>query len=193
MDSITRENCKVLLAVFIEENDLSAQEIAKAISCSEETISRILAGETLPTDKMLIEVGILIETGFDRYSNLSKSERKEILETIGTVGAGAIGFSAITASVSTLGAISGLSAAGVTSGLGALGAIVGGSMVAGISVAAAIPIAAGAAGYGVIKAAKFISKVIGVIREFSFQHTGFQKQLHSSNLTLKFYLIFMNI
>ena len=92
MDSITRQNCKVLLAAFIEENDLSAREIAKAISCSEETISRILTGETLPTDKMLMEVGILIEIGLERYSNLSKSERKEILETIGTVGAGAIGF-----------------------------------------------------------------------------------------------------
>jgi len=158
MDSITRENCKVLLAAFIEENDLSTREIAKAISCSEKTISRILAGETLPTDKMLVEAGILMQIGVERYSNLSSSEKKKILETIGAVGGGAIGFSAITAAVGTLGAVSGLSAAGVTTGLGALGAIAGGSMVAGISVAAAIPIAAGAAGYGVIKAAKFFIK-----------------------------------
>jgi len=158
MDSITRDNCKVLLAAFIEENDLSAREVAKTIPCSEASISRILAGESLPTDNMLAEVGILIEIGFERYSNLSNSEKKKLLEAMGAVGGGAIGFSAITAGVSTLGAVSGLSAAGVTTGLGALGAIVGGSMVAGISVAAAIPIAAGAAGYGVIKAAKSISK-----------------------------------
>ena len=158
MDSITRDNCKVLLAAFIEENDLSAREMAKAIPCSEASISRILAGESLPTDNMLAEVGILIEIGFERYSNLSNSEKKKLLDAMGAVGGGAIGFSAITAAVSTLGAVSGLSAAGVTTGLGALGAIVGGSMVAGISVAAAIPIAAGAAGYGVIKAAKIISR-----------------------------------
>jgi plasmid maintenance system antidote protein VapI len=158
MDSITRQNCKVLLAAFIEENELSVQEIANVISCSEASISRILAGESLPTDNMLVEVGILIEIGFERYSNLSKSEKKKLLEAMGAAGGGAIGFSAITAAVSTLGAVSGLSAAGVTTGLGALGAIVGGSMVAGISVAAAIPIAVGAAGYGIIKAAKSISK-----------------------------------
>jgi hypothetical protein len=117
-----------------------------------------LAGESLPTDNMLVEVGILLEVGLDNYSNLSKSGKKKLLDAMGAVGGGAIGFSAITAAVSTVGAVSGLSAAGVTTGLGALGAIVGGSMVAGISVAAAIPIAAGAAGYGVIKAAKIISK-----------------------------------
>ena len=132
MDSITTENSKVLLAAFIEENDLSAREIAKAIPCSEATVSRILAGETLPTDKMLVEVGILIEVGFQRYSNLSKSEKKKLLEAMGAVGGGAVGFSAITAAVSTLGAVSGLSAAGVTAGLGTLGTIVGGSMVAGL-------------------------------------------------------------
>ena len=78
MDSITRQNCKVLLAAFIEKNDLSAREIAKAIPCPEATISRILAGESLPTDNMLAEVGIMIEIGFERYLNLSKSGKKKI-------------------------------------------------------------------------------------------------------------------
>jgi len=37
-----------------------------------------------------------------------------------------------------------------------LGAIVGGGMIVGISVAAAIPIAAGAIGYGIIKGIKYL-------------------------------------
>ena len=45
---------------------------------------------------------------------------------------------------------------GISSGLPALGGIVGGGMLAGVSVAAAIPLAAGALGYGVIKGVKYL-------------------------------------
>ncbi|MDD5170670.1 MAG: hypothetical protein PHN75_17780, partial [Syntrophales bacterium] len=86
-------------------------------------------------------------------SKLSKAEKEKISEAIGTVGGGVLGFGGITAAVSTMG-IAGLSAAGITSGLAALGGIVGGGMVAGISVAAAIPIGAAILGYGIIKGVK---------------------------------------
>ena len=64
-----------------------------------------------------------------------------------------VGIGAVTAAVSALG-FAGLSGAGITSGLAALGAIIGGGMVAGLSVAAAIPLGVAALGYGTIKAVK---------------------------------------
>ena len=154
MESIDRKNCSAFLAVFIEKNKLSVRKVAKAITCSETTLNRIIGGKTSPSDEMLRQSGIMFELGFDSYSKLSKAEKEKISEVIGTASGGVLGFGAITAAVGSLGSIAGLSAAGISTGLGALGAIVGGGMVAGISVAAAIPIAAGALGYALIKAVK---------------------------------------
>lgn len=152
---IDQENCRVLLAAFMDENEIGAPRIAKAIGCSHATLARILAGTTRPTPAFMKQVGILIELGFDAYSKLSDAQKETISEKIGTVGGGVVGFGSITAAVSASGAVAGLSAAGITSGLAALGAIVGGGMAAGVAVAAAIPIAGGAAGYAVIKGVKF--------------------------------------
>ena len=157
MKELTRENCGLFLAVFMDENDLDCHDIAKATSCPQRVVERILAGITQPRDNMLKEVGIMLEIGFKRYSNLSKSEKKSVFEKLGAVSGGALGFSGISTAVGALG-LPGLSAAGVTSGLGALGALLGGTMLTGIGVAAAIPIASGALGYGIIKAAKKIIK-----------------------------------
>ena len=61
MESIDRNNCSVFLAAFIEQNKLSVRKVAKAITCSEITLNRIIAGKTLPSDEMLRQSGIMIE------------------------------------------------------------------------------------------------------------------------------------
>ena len=160
MVKITKDNLRLLLAGYMDKNELTTKKISKAIGCSVNTLNRILARKTHPSDEMIKQVGALLGIGYKRYSKLSKAEKEKISELIGTIGAGTLGFGSITAAVSTLG-IAGLSAAGISSGLAALGAIVGGGMLAGISVVAAIPIAAGALGFGIIKGVKFlISKTI---------------------------------
>lgn len=98
----------------------------------------------------------MIGIGFDKYQKLTDSEKENISEKLGVVGGGTLGFASIAATISSLGSVAGLSAAGISSGLAALGAIVGGGMLAGVSVAAAIPLAAGAIGYGIIKGVKHL-------------------------------------
>jgi hypothetical protein len=156
MNQLTPDNSRLLLAAFIEENDLNVRQVSKAIGCSESTLVRILAARSLPSDEMIKQIGIMIELGFVSYSKLSNAQKERISESIGTLGGGILGFGSITAVVSSLG-FSGLSAAGITSGLAALGTVVSGGMAAGIIVAAAIPIAAGAAGYAIIKGVKYLA------------------------------------
>jgi hypothetical protein len=155
MEKITRYNCRLLLAAFIKENELTARGVAHAIGCPEASLLRILGSKTKPSDELLKQVGTMIGIGFERYQKLSDSEKNKISEKLGAVGGGTLGFASIAATVSSFGSVAGLSAAGISSGLAALGTIVGGSMIAGVSVAAAIPLAAGAIGYGVIKGGKY--------------------------------------
>ena len=92
--------------------------------------------------------------GFDEYSRLSKKKVESITEKMGGAASASFGAVAVKAIISSLGASSGLSAAGIMSGLRVLGTLVGGGAAAGISVAAAIPVAAGIAGWGIIKLLK---------------------------------------
>jgi len=154
MDSITRENCRLFLAVFIEDNDTNTRRLAKSIGCPEPTLTRIISGVTVPSGEMLKQTGLLLELGLQKYEKLSDAEKETLSETLGTIGGGVLGFGAITTAINSLG-LAGLSAAGVTSGLAALGALVGGGMVAGVSVAAAIPLAVGGTGYAIIRAVKY--------------------------------------
>lgn len=155
MEEINRDNFRVLMSAFIEREEITVRKAAKAITCSEMTLNRIIGRKTLPSDEMLRQGGIMMGLGFKRYSKLSKAEKEKISEAIGTIGGGILGFGTITAVVSSLG-IAGLSAAGIASGLAVLGGIIGGGMAAGVTVAAAIPIAIGALGYGIIKGVKAI-------------------------------------
>ena len=90
----------------------SVRQVAEAIGCSDATLTRIIAGTTLPSDELMKQGGAMLELGFERYSNLSVSERETLSERIGAAGGGALGFGAITAAIGALG-IPGLSAAGV--------------------------------------------------------------------------------
>ena len=152
-EGINAENCRVLLAGYMEKRELAVPRILKVIGCSNATITRILAGESLPTIEFIKQIGILIELEYETYAKLSDAEKEKISETIGAIGGGVLGFGAITAAVSASGTVTGLSAAGIASGLAAIGA---GGMLGGILTLAAVPIAAGAAGYGIIKGIKYL-------------------------------------
>ncbi len=154
MNQFDRESFRLMLAAFIERGDRTVRQVAKAIGCSDATLTRVLAGKTAPSANLMKQGGIMFELGFERYSKLSASERETLSEKIGVVGGGVLGFGAITAAIEAAG-ITGVSAAGISSGLAALGGIVGGGMLAGVSVAAAIPLAAGALGYGIVKGVKY--------------------------------------
>jgi len=151
MKQIDRSNCWLLLAAFMRLNGLDVRSIAKAIGCPEACLVRILARASAPSDELLRQLGVLFEVGFECYSNLSSGQKQALSETLGAIGGGVLGFACISAAISGLGTVAGLSAAGVTSGLGALGALVGGGMVAGVSVVALAPIVAGVAGFGLVK------------------------------------------
>ena len=153
-NGISKENFINFLAPYIEKNKLSVNKVAKVIGCPEASIGRILMEITYPSSEMLKQGAVLMEIGYDRYKKLTKSEKEKISETIGTVGGGVLGFGSITAAVSASGAVAGLSAAGIASGLAAIGGIVGGGMAAGIVVVAALPIAAGVLGFGIVKGIK---------------------------------------
>ncbi len=157
--SLNNNNFREILLAFMLNNQLKARAIARVIDCSEATLTRLLEGKTYPSDEMLKQVGIMIAIGYEKYKKLSKAAKEKISESIGAVGGGVLGFGSITAAISASGAIVGLSAAGITSGLAAIGALVSGGMVAGILISAAIPIAIGGIGVGIVKLIK------GVINE----------------------------
>ncbi|MFK7950699.1 MAG: hypothetical protein AB8G11_24145 [Saprospiraceae bacterium] len=155
-NEINSENLRNFLAVFIEKENLSLKQVAKSIGCSITTLERILINETLPTNELIKQVGILIAIGYDEYIKLSRNQKETISEKIGAIGAGSVGFASIATAVSASGVTIGLSAAGISAGLAAIGSIVGGGMIAGVTVVAAIPILAGAIGYGLIKGIKSV-------------------------------------
>ena len=76
-------------------------------------------------------------------SNNNETEVGKVMSTLGGAGTGVAGSVGL---VSLAG--SGTGTAVVTSGLAAIGSVVGGGMLAGLGIVAAIPIAAGAVGYG---------------------------------------------
>ena len=153
-EEITRETLFHFLAAFIEENKLQVSHVAKAIGCSEASLSRIILRKTLPSDEMMKQSGILFSIGFDKYATLTDAEKEQISEKIGAFGGGVLGFGAISGAVNVMGTTAGLVAPGVPA-LYVLGTLVGGGMLAGIAVAVATPIAAGAVGYGIVKSVKW--------------------------------------
>jgi len=146
---LNRHNCRRFLSRFLQDNELDVNDVALAIGCSKHTLLRILADKTKPSDEFLKQSGLLLEIGYEKYKVLSGAEKADYSEAIGSISGGAIGFSAITTAIAPSGSVAGLSAAGISSGLAAVGSVIGGGMVAGVTVLAALPIALGLAGYGI--------------------------------------------
>lgn len=155
-NDLTKENLHQYLSVFIEENKLTTEKVARAIDCPKSSVERVLTRQTLPANELLKQIAIMMEIGFPKYKKLNNSEKEKISESIGSVGGGVLGFGAISSAVSASGVAGLAGGAAITSGLAGLGAIVGGGMAAGIAVAAALPIAEIALGYGMIKGIKLL-------------------------------------
>jgi len=156
--TMKRENYWIPFAKFLVNSDIKAKDAAEVIGCPEASIVRILAAQTLPSDEMVEQIELMMKLGFPQYaeySKLSKADRHKFSENTSKFLSGASGFWAIGQAISAAG-VAGLSGAGVTSGLAAIGTIVGGGMVAGVGVTAAIPLATGYLGWkGVQKVQKF--------------------------------------
>jgi hypothetical protein len=158
MEDLSRDSFAQKFGNFLDCHQISALSVAKAIGCSEVTMNRLLGNiepSTLPTDEMLKQAGCMMALGYIRYSKLSRAEKKKLSDAVGTVAGGSIGFLAITSAISFSG-VSGLSAAGISSGLAAMGGVIGGGMAAGVTVAAALPIACGGVGLGIVKVTKHL-------------------------------------
>jgi hypothetical protein len=158
MEDLNRDGFVREFGDFLDRHQISALSAAKAIGCSEMTMNRLLGNiepSTLPTDEMLKQAGCMMALNYTRYSKLSRAEKRQLSETIGTVVGGSLGFAAITTTISGSG-VAGLSAAGISSGLASMGGIIGGGMAAGVAVAATLPIAIGGAGFGIVKVAKYL-------------------------------------
>lgn len=97
-----------------------------------------------PVEKVLNEVDKAL--GDQNRTDSDNDEIKEVLATAGGVAAGAgIGFAGL-----YFGGVTGLSAAGITSGLAAAGGLIGGGMAAGVAVLAAPAVILGIGSYAFV-------------------------------------------
>lgn len=152
VETITPNNCGMKLKLVREVSGLSRRELAEVIGVAESTIYRLEKQETMPSTDFLLRLSGLVAIGFAKYSKMSDAEKDDVADYIGAAGGVAAGIGGAIGAISASGAVAGLSAAGITSGLAALG----GTMLGGLAVVAVIPLAAGAAGYGLVKGIKAI-------------------------------------
>lgn len=162
---LSPENLRFYLEQFVLHYSLDPQKIALKLGWSISVWNRLISGKTCPTERSMKECFLMFCLGFDEYSRLSKKKVESITEKMGGAASASFGAIAVKAIIGSLGTSSGLSAAGIMSGLRVLGTLVGGGAAAGISVAAAIPVAAGIAGWGVIKLLK-----LGVLKLDRFKN-----------------------
>ncbi len=151
MKEFNRESFSEFLSIFLQENGLQPRRFAEVIGCSEATVDRLLQKRTLPSDNMVNRARVVFQFDFEAYSKLSKTQQKVLCDQVGAAVGGSLGIAAIPFIISALG--SGLSADGITSGLAALG----GTMIGGIVVAAAIPVSVGMAGMAIGHGMRFVS------------------------------------
>jgi DNA-binding XRE family transcriptional regulator len=147
-ETITAENCGKKLKLVREVSGLSRKELADIIGCSETTVFRLETEKSKPTEEFIYRLRALTVIGYHKFKALSDAEKATLGETLGAAGGVATGVAGSIAAVSAAGSVAGLSAAGITSGLAAIG---GGSLLGGIGVVAAMPVAVGLAGYGLVK------------------------------------------
>jgi len=115
---------------------------------------------------------------------MDKILRSEVFG-IGVAGTGlAVGGIAGVGMLGAMGSVAGLGAAGITSGLATAGAIVGGGMVAGISVLAAPAIILGGGAYALankVKQKKLIQEKEMLIQRIMLAHDGLMIRLEQNN------------
>ena len=158
-EEVTKANCGEKLEFVRKISGMSKRELAGKLGVSEATIRRLEAESSEPTDEFMNRIRALCVIGIAKFGKLSESEKEKVSESLGALGGVVAGIGGAIGAVSVSGAVAGLSAAGMTSGLAALG---GGAMLTGIGVVAAIPIAAGLAGFGLVKGIKMICEANGL-------------------------------
>jgi len=157
-EEVTKENCGEKLRQIREITGMSRTDLAQRLGCSIATIARIESRnentKSEPTNAFMDTLRALCIIGHEKYSNLSEEERTKILEYSSAGGGVGGGIGAAIASVAAGGAVPGLSAAGIASGLAAIG----GTMLGGLAIVAALPVAGGALGFGIAKAIQKLVK-----------------------------------
>jgi transcriptional regulator with XRE-family HTH domain len=157
-EEVTKENCGEKLRKIRAITGMSRRDLAERLGCSIATIARIESRnentKSEPTNAFMDTLRALCIIGHERYSNMSEEERNKVLEYSTAGGGAGGGLGAAIASVSVAGSVPGLSAAGIASGLAAIG----GSLLGGLAVVAALPVAGGALGFGVARAIKKLVK-----------------------------------
>jgi DNA-binding XRE family transcriptional regulator len=154
LEAITQANCGKKLRLVREVSGLSRRELAEVLDVAESTIYRLETKKTKPTTDFMLNLSALVAIGHASFSKMSEKDKEKIAESIGAAGGITAGVGGAIGAISASGAVAGLSAAGITSGLAALG----GTMLGGIAIVASIPVAAGFAGYGLVKGIKAICK-----------------------------------
>lgn len=155
LEPITAENCGEKLRLVREISGQSRRELGSVIGVSESTIKRLEVKQTTATNEFLHRLAGLAVIGHAKYSKMSEAEKETLSVYIGATGGIATGVGGAIGVISASGAAASLSAAGITSGLAAIG---GGTILGGLAVVASIPLAVGAAGYGLVKGIKAICK-----------------------------------
>lgn len=145
---ITTANCGQKLKLVREVSGLSRKELADILGCSETTVFRLETDKSKATEEFIFRLRALTVIGYHKFKSLTDAEKGTLAETLGAAGGAATGVAGSIAAVSAAGSVAGVSAAGITSGLAAIG---GGSMLGGIGIIAALPLAVGLAGYGLVK------------------------------------------
>ncbi len=152
-EEVTEENCGKKLKLVRQISGMTQRDLAAVLGVSESTVKRLESGSTKPTKEFMLMLAALCIIGKEKYSKMSKAEKEKMSEILASGGSATTGIGASIAAISASGAVTGLSAAGITSGLAAIG---GGTMLGGIAVVASVPLVAGIAGYGLVKAVKRI-------------------------------------
>ena len=156
-EPVTKENCASKLVLIKKLTGMSRRELARIIDVSEATLRRLEVGPdeggSLPTEDFMNRLWALSVIGVEKYRKIPEPEKEKISEAIGTAGGVVAGVGGGIAAIGAAGTVAGFSAAGITSGLAAIG---GGAMLTGIGVVAAIPVATGLLGFGLVKGIKKI-------------------------------------
>ncbi len=155
LETITEKNCGEKLQLIRKMSGISRKELADTLGVAESTIYRLEKSNTLPSNDFMLRLSALTVIGVSKFKKLNSKDKEKVSDALAAAGGAATGVAASIAAISSAGTIAGLSAAGITSGLAAIG---GGTMLGGVAVVASIPVAMGAAGYGLIKGIKAICK-----------------------------------
>lgn len=135
------------LNFFMEKHDVNNLALARSMPCSVFTIWRLRSGKSFPTERAYAEFSIFFAVvegkSFDAYKKMNQKDKNDLVAKIIAGGGSITSIGGVIALISASGVVAGLSAVGITSGLAAVGAVVGGGMLAGIAVVAAIPVAIG--------------------------------------------------